>query len=349
MKQHLKIVSADSGAALLNERFEPLQVVAACAVLVEPPYAKVTSCLAEPIFTEVEDGHRLVVHELELCMTLLKTVKADVVHVDMSLGGLSLEELSALSLSQLHVSGKARGHLLRILPQLRKIALDIKRVYNIDVSAIGKESVPVRIAGSTVVMPNPMKLPVLMENFMTWLHGKNSGHPATIAADAHFKFVSIHPFTDGNGRTARLLMNLLLMQEGYSPALIRKEDRLAYINAIEKGQLHGEMNDYYQIIYRSIERSLDIYLKAVEKEKPQGKSQKFRGLLKIGELAKAVGESVPTIRYWTQEKLLEVAEYTNGGYQLYGQSMIVLAKKIRQLQQKKRLTISEIKESLKNA
>ena len=144
-------------------------------------------------------------------------------------------------------------------------------------------------------------------------------------------------------------MNLLLMQEGYSPALIRKEDRLAYINAIEKGQLHGEMNDYYQIIYRSIERSLDIYLKAVEKEKPQGKSQKFRGLLKIGELAKAVGESVPTIRYWTQEKLLEVAEYTNGGYQLYGQSMIVLAKKIRQLQQKKRLTISEIKESLKNA
>jgi len=149
VKQHLKIVSADSGAALLNERFEPLQVVAACAVLVEPPYAKVTSCLAEPIFTEVEDGHRLVVHELELCMTLLKTVKADVVHVDMSLGGLSLEELSALSLTQLHVSGKARGHLLRILPQLRKIALDIKRVYDIDVSAIGKESVPVRIAELT--------------------------------------------------------------------------------------------------------------------------------------------------------------------------------------------------------
>jgi len=145
----LKIVAADSGAALLNERFEPLQVVAACAVLVEPPYTKVTTCLAEPIFANIEDGHRLVVHELELCMNLLKTAKADMVHVDMSLGGLSVEELSALSLSQLHVSGKARGHLLRILPQLRKIALDIKRVYNIDVSAIGKESVPVRIAELT--------------------------------------------------------------------------------------------------------------------------------------------------------------------------------------------------------
>jgi len=145
----LKIIAADSGAALLNDRFEPLQVVAACAVLVEPPYTKVTSCLPEPIFAEVEDGHRLVVHELELCRNLLKTVKADMVHLDMSFGGLSLEELSAVSLSQLRVSGKARGHVLKILPQLRKIALDIKRVYNIDVLAIGKESVPVRIAELT--------------------------------------------------------------------------------------------------------------------------------------------------------------------------------------------------------
>jgi len=145
----LKIVAADSGAALLNDRFEPLQVVAACAVLVEPPYTKVTSCIAEPIFVKVEDGYRLVVHELELCMNLLKTVIADVVHLDMSLGGISLDELSAVSLSQLRVSGKARGHLLKILPQLRKIALDIKRVYDIDVLAIGKESVPVRIAELT--------------------------------------------------------------------------------------------------------------------------------------------------------------------------------------------------------
>jgi len=145
---NLRIVAADSGAAILNDHFEPLQVVAACAVLVEPPYTKVTSCIAEPIFTDVEDGHRLVVHELELCMSLLKTVKADMVHLDMSFGGLSLEELSAVSLSQ-RVSGKTRGNLLKILPQLRRMALDIKRVYNIDALAIGKESVPVRIAELT--------------------------------------------------------------------------------------------------------------------------------------------------------------------------------------------------------
>lgn len=146
---HLKIIAADSGAATLNERFEPLQVVAACAGLVEPPYSNISSCLAEPVFRRVEDGHQLVIHELELCMNLLKTVGADVVHLDMSLGGLSLEEISAVSLSQMRVSGRARGHLLTIIPKLRKISSDIKRVYGIDVLAIGKESVPVRIAELT--------------------------------------------------------------------------------------------------------------------------------------------------------------------------------------------------------
>jgi len=149
VKNSLQVVAADSGAAVLNERFEPLQVVAACAVLVGPPYDKASSCLAEPIFASMEDGYTLVIHELELCMDLLKTVKADVVHLDMSLGGVSVEELSAVSLSQMHISGKARGHLLKILPKIRKLALDIKRAHNIEVLAIGKESMPVRIAELT--------------------------------------------------------------------------------------------------------------------------------------------------------------------------------------------------------
>jgi len=145
----LKIIASDSAAATLNERYEPLQVVAACAVMVEPPYTGASSSLAEPIFVQAEAGYQLVVHELELCMNLLKTVKADTVHLDMSLGGLNLEELSAVSLSQLHLSNKARGHLLKVVPKLRKLALDIKQAYNIEVTAIGKESIPVRIAELT--------------------------------------------------------------------------------------------------------------------------------------------------------------------------------------------------------
>lgn len=145
----LRVVTADSGAAILNEHFKPLLIVAATAVLVKPPYRKASLCLSEPIFRKVEDGSFLIVHELELCQRLLKEVEADVVHLDMSLGGLSLEELSVVQLSRMRVSSKGRRRVLKILPKLRKIASDIRRVYGLDVLAIGKESIPVRVAELT--------------------------------------------------------------------------------------------------------------------------------------------------------------------------------------------------------
>ena len=145
----LRVVAADSGAAILNDRFDPLLVVAAVAVLVEPPYREASLCLAEPIFAEVEKGYLLVVHELELCQKLLKEAKADVVHLDVSLGGISLEELSVVGISKLRVSSKARGQVLKILPKIRKISSDIKRIHGIDVLALGKGSIPVRIAELT--------------------------------------------------------------------------------------------------------------------------------------------------------------------------------------------------------
>jgi Fic family protein len=103
-----------------------------------------------------------------------------------------------------------------------------------------------------------------MEEFIEWLHKSIDLHPVTIAGEAHYKLVSIHPFVDGNGRTARLLMNLLLMQTGYPPAIIRKEDRSKYINSIEKAQLGGSIDAFMDLIYRAEESSLDIYLEAIE-------------------------------------------------------------------------------------
>ncbi len=145
----MQVIAADSGAATLNERFEPLQVVAACSVLVGPPYNKASAVLAEPIFADAQSGYRLVIHELELCIDLLKKVKANVVHLDLSLNSVSVEELSAVILSNMRVSSKARVNLLKILPSIRKLALEVKRTRSIDVLAIGKESIPVRIAELT--------------------------------------------------------------------------------------------------------------------------------------------------------------------------------------------------------
>lgn len=124
-----------------------------------------------------------------------------------------------------------------------------------------------RLTESDVVLPNPIKIPDLMEEFETWLVGDNPDHVIKIAADAHYKLVSIHPFSDGNGRTSRLLMNLLLMQQGFPPAIVRKEDRLAYINSLEKAQKGNGLDDFYNLIYEAVDRSLDIYLEALEPER----------------------------------------------------------------------------------
>lgn len=202
-----------------------------------------------------------------------------------------------------------------------------------------------RIRGANVVLPNPMKVPELMEGFYKFLHSKNTEHPAKIAADAHFKLVSIHPFSDGNGRTARLLMNLLLMQSGYPPAIIRKDDRSLYIDSLEKAQLTKQFKDYYEVIYKAIDRSLNIYLDAVE-----GKSRKIaqvkKKLLKIGELAKETGDTLAAIRHWIELGLLEVEEHTDKGYQLFDRSMIDRIKEIRKLQKEKRLSLDEIKKKI---
>lgn len=147
--QKLKVISADSAAAILDEQFKPILHVTSVSVLVEPPYREPSFRLAEPIFREVETGFDVIVHEAELCRSLLDKMKADVVHLDMSLGGVSIEELSPVELTNLRASRTGRQNILKILPRLRKIACEIKRLHGIDMLAIGKESVPVRIAELT--------------------------------------------------------------------------------------------------------------------------------------------------------------------------------------------------------
>jgi hypothetical protein len=145
----MRIISADSAAAILDENFVPLKQVACAAVLVEPPYREAHKRIAEPIFREVDNTYDVIVYEAELCLRLLEKVKADVVHLDTSLGGIIIEGLSPVELSNMNLSTKARMNLLKILPRLRKVAGEVKRNYAIDVVAIGKESVAVRIAELT--------------------------------------------------------------------------------------------------------------------------------------------------------------------------------------------------------
>ncbi|MCS7115531.1 MAG: DUF4152 family protein [Nitrososphaerota archaeon] len=145
----MRIIAADSSSAILNEKFEPVSIVATAAVLVNKPYREPNNCLAEPIFTSAGNSHDVIVHEAELCKNLLERVKAEVVHLDISLGAVPVEQLSPIQFSNMRVSGKAKSHLLKILPKLRKVAGEITQKYGVEVLAIGKESIPVRIAELT--------------------------------------------------------------------------------------------------------------------------------------------------------------------------------------------------------
>jgi len=204
-------------------------------------------------------------------------------------------------------------------------------------------SVAVRISGSRAIMPNPRKVPDLMDDFIEWLQSSSTLHPVEFAAEAHYRLVSIHPFVDGNGRTARLLMNMLLMMRGFPPAIIRKRDRIGYITALEHAQTGGTLDDYFKIISRAVSRSLDIYLKAIQGETE--KDEASDTLMKIGALAGAVGEANSTIRHWVKSGLIEVADTTPSGYQLFASDMITRAEKIKTLQAQ-RFTLAEIKEKL---
>jgi len=106
-----------------------------------------------------------------------------------------------------------------------------------------------------------------MREFEEWLSTPNSSssiHPVDRAAEAHYRLVTLHPFTDGNGRTARLLMNLILTDSGYPISVIPVEERLSYIKSLEKAQLGGSQEDFFLIVIEAVQRSLDIYIEAMK-------------------------------------------------------------------------------------
>ncbi|MEM9480099.1 MAG: Fic family protein [Verrucomicrobiota bacterium] len=208
-------------------------------------------------------------------------------------------------------------------------------------------SIPVRISGSDVVLPNPHKVPSLMDEFASWLKASRNLHPVELAAEAHFRLVTIHPFVVGNGRTARLIMNFILIRKGYPPAIIRKRDRLRYLRALEQAQLGGSKEPFHRLIFQAVRRSLDIYLNAVTSPLEEDIADASTGpLLRIGALAKKTGETTATLRHWTKEGLLRVASTTPAGYQLFSSEMVDRAKTIRDLQQSRRLTLAEIRDHL---
>jgi Fic family protein len=124
----------------------------------------------------------------------------------------------------------------------------------------------VRVAGATFMPPSASKIQSLINELLRTLNqNPDELTPIELAAFFHHKLVYIHPFLDGNGRTARLLMNVTLIRNGYPFTVLLKVDRPKYLRTLSEAD-HGNLIPFANFLANSVERSLDIYLLAVEKE-----------------------------------------------------------------------------------
>jgi Fic family protein len=121
----------------------------------------------------------------------------------------------------------------------------------------------VRIIGANFIPPNASKVSNMMEDLFEFVNSNplqlNAIELATVF---HHKMVWIHPFNDGNGRTVRLAMNLLLMKEKFPPAIILKTDRKKYYEALNQANM-GNYHKLIMLMCQAVERSLNIYLNAL--------------------------------------------------------------------------------------
>lgn len=126
----------------------------------------------------------------------------------------------------------------------------------------------VRISGANFIPPNALKVPTLIDELIAFVHNNPLGlNTIELATIFHHKFVWIHPFFDGNGRTVRLVMNLLLMQAGFPPAIILKNDRKKYYEALNQAN-NGNYQKLILLMCQAVERTLNIYLNAFPGQEP---------------------------------------------------------------------------------
>ncbi|WP_298286271.1 Fic family protein [Acidocella sp.] len=154
----------------------------------------------------------------------------------------------------------------------------IKNIHNLVLKGINSEEAGryrhenVAIAGASTTPPDFLHLGEEMQQLIAWYETAGDTHPVERAAELHTRFVKIHPFVDGNGRSGRLLLNFELMKAGYPPAVIRKEDRVAYYDALDEACVSGVYDGITRLVAEAVQRSLETYLELLPpapKPKPE--------------------------------------------------------------------------------
>lgn len=149
----------------------------------------------------------------------------------------------------------------------------IKRLYNILTKKLIMENGNPYSKGfkkTNVIVNNsqttpPKKVEKELKELLEWYKkNKKKIHPILLALDFHLRYEQIHPFRDGNGRTGRMIMNKILMQNRYPPIIVYKENKIAYFNSIASAE-EGRKKKYYQFMLEQANKSYDYFLELLNK------------------------------------------------------------------------------------
>lgn len=173
------------------------------------------------------------------------------------------------------INGQKAFTLMLDLAQ-RRADVDLDTILALHHAVIGEQAFagrlrtqPVYIRGSLHVPPNHVKVPSLVDAMIERAAAREADeHPLVTASRLHFELLTIHPFVDGNGRTARLLQNLYLIREGFVPILIGPEEKSRYFDIVQRGQTAvpgvGDASEFVAYVAELEANALQRYLHSLE-------------------------------------------------------------------------------------
>lgn len=159
----------------------------------------------------------------------------------------------------------------------------------------------------------PEETPALMNDLINWYRAKiqkDGFNPILLAAEFHYKYIRIHPFDDGNGRTARIVMNFILMQHGYPPVIIKTEDKEQYFAALRQADA-GLIEPFIDYIAKNLNQSLDLMIRGIKGESIEEPDDLAKEVALLEEKLKTVGQPIEIAK--NKETLLSLYDNTISG------------------------------------
>jgi Fic family protein len=160
--------------------------------------------------------------------------------------------------------------------------------------------------GEMFYFSSPEETPALMHDLINWYRGQKAlkdVNPILLASEFHYKFIRIHPFDDGNGRTARILMNFILMEFDYPPVIIKTEDKLNYFAVLRQADA-GQLEPFIEYIAQNLMRSLEIMIAGAKGANIEDPDDLDKQIALLSQKVKATANTIEVLR--TKEAILEL-------------------------------------------